>query len=62
MEHQLSNCGGYPKQQQIIFDNIYIEWEGVHKDPNFQALEHNPVCKTTSQVLNNTSVMITWST
>ena len=62
-ERQPDDCGQYPANGDIVFEDINVAWEGkVSADPGWSAQQFVPACNCQAVVLSPTSVKFTWDT
>jgi len=62
LEHQPANCKQLPSNGFVEFENIYIEWDGAPTKPTWQAFQFKPTCNSTTEIVSNSDIKITWAT
>jgi len=62
VEHQPDDCGQYPANGYIVFDNINMEVEGKPFVANWEGYQYQPACDSNFQIINPNSVKFTWDT
>lgn len=61
LEHQPDACAAYPKSNEVVFENINIEWSGkLNRSPNWSAHAKVPACNSKCTIVSPTSVKFTW--
>jgi len=62
VEHQPDDCGQYPSNGDIVFENIHIELEGQEVTPKWQGHTWQDACNCQPHVISPSSVKFTWQT
>eukprot|EP00694_Reclinomonas_americana_P008278 EC800024.1.p1 GENE.EC800024.1~~EC800024.1.p1 ORF type:complete len:221 (+),score=33.80 EC800024.1:51-713(+) len=62
IEHQPNSCKDYPKNGNVTFTDIHIEWEGKEATPSWTGAQYKPACNSQAHVVSPSSVYFTWNT
>eukprot|EP00999_Lentomonas_sp_LEN2_P000409 NODE_1410_length_870_cov_127.752355_g1364_i0.p1 GENE.NODE_1410_length_870_cov_127.752355_g1364_i0~~NODE_1410_length_870_cov_127.752355_g1364_i0.p1 ORF type:complete len:252 (+),score=57.71 NODE_1410_length_870_cov_127.752355_g1364_i0:61-816(+) len=60
-EKVMFSCRQYPPNNEVLFYDIKIEFEGVQKKPHWTTGVVDEACQMTAHVVNETAIKITWN-
>ena len=59
---KVAQCGHYPPDQQVTFEDIKVFCSGRQVFPKWTTSYVEDVCNFRAQVVSNSSIRITWNT
>ena len=63
LEHQPRTCRAYPTDNEMSFENIYVEVDGKPvTNPNWQAQQEKPACNSKATIVDAATIKFSWDT